>query len=252
MITKNLDIKEYKEVDDEVIRIMASDESVDRDNDIIKVDGWNVENWLKTGSLIYGHDPSSPFNVIGSAEKAEVQDGKLYLYSRLAKKGTSPTHDAVRSLIDQKILRGVSVGFKSTDWEANEYGGRTFLKQELLEISLTPIPANQNAHVVKNFDTKVCEDLGVKVEDNECEDYKSARENFMELADLYEELKEENELQRDVIDKLTKDLNDERSKYKSLLKQILEKDDKQEETKEVEPERTLSEKELKFLNLLKK
>jgi len=132
MFNKNMEIQEYKEVDDEVIQIMASDESVDRDNDIIKVGGWDTSNWLKSGSLLYGHDPSSPFNVVGSAEGAEVKDGKLYLYSRLAKKGTSETHDAIRSLIDQKILRGVSVGFKSTDYEDNEHGGRNFLKQELL------------------------------------------------------------------------------------------------------------------------
>ena len=240
-MTKELEIKEYKEVDDDVIEIMASDESIDRDNDIIKVDGWNTANWLKTGSLLYGHDPSSPFNVVGTAEGAEVRDGKLYLKSRLAKKGTSPTHDAIRSLIDQKVLRGVSVGFKSTDHEPNEHGGRNFLKQELLEISLTPVPANSNAHVVKDFTQKTCEDLGISTQDIEVVDTNFQEEN--------EALKEEIELQDKAMVKLLKDLDDQKEKYKELLKEYLSKDEVQEETQDVEPDNTPS-KETRFLDIL--
>lgn len=243
MINKNLEIKEYKEIDDEIIEIMASDESVDRDNDVIKVDGWNVDNWLKTGSLIYGHDPSSPFNVVGTAHGAEVRDGKLYLYSKLAKKGTSENHDAIRSLIDQKILRGVSVGFKSSDFEANEFGGRNFLKQELLEISLTPIPANSNAHVVKDFTAKTCQDLGITIEDKEVEDTV-----LEENKGLTEEIAKQDEL----IVSLLKQLDDQKEKYKQLLENYLSKEEVQDETKDVEPEQTpqISDKAKLFLNLL--
>jgi HK97 family phage prohead protease len=143
---KQVEIKEYKEIDDEVIEILASDESTDRDNDVIKADGWEFSGWLKSGSLLYGHDPSNL--PIGSAEGARVTDGKLYLYSRLAKKGTSEWHDTIRSLLEQKILKGASVGFKPYEYENNEFGGRTFTKSELLEISLTPVPANINAQVI--------------------------------------------------------------------------------------------------------
>lgn len=145
-MNKQLPIEEYKELDDEVIEILASDESTDRDNDVIMADGWDFSGWLKTGSLLYGHNPSNL--PVGSAEGAKVVDGKLYLYSRLAQKGTSEWHDTIRSLLDQKILKGVSVGFSPKEYEPNEQGGRTFLKQELLEISLTPVPANSNAQVI--------------------------------------------------------------------------------------------------------
>lgn len=142
---KQIGIEEYKEINDEVIEILASDDSVDRDQDIISPDGWDFSGWLKSGSLLYGHNPSNL--PVGSAEGAKVADGKLYLYSKLAKKGTSEWHDTIRSLLEQKILKGVSVGFKPKQYEPNEHGGRTFLKQELLEISLTPVPANSNAMV---------------------------------------------------------------------------------------------------------
>lgn len=148
---KQIGIEEYKELDDEVIEILASDESTDRDNDVITADGWDFSGWLKSGSLLYGHNQANL--PVGSAEGAKVADGKLYLYSRLAKKGTSEWHDTIRSLLEQKILKGVSVGFKPYEYEPNDFGGRTFLKQELLEISLTPVPANSNAMVqIKEMD----------------------------------------------------------------------------------------------------
>lgn len=143
---KTLSVTEYKELGDEIVELLASDETVDRDRDVIMASGWNVENWLKSGSVLYGHNPSAL--PIGSAESARVENGKLYLYTRFAKKGTSEWHDTIRSLIEQKILKGVSVGFKTDEYEQNEEGGRNFIKNELLEVSLTPVPANPNAMVV--------------------------------------------------------------------------------------------------------
>jgi len=160
---KTYEIKEYKEVDDEVISILASDETVDRDNDVILARGWSVNNWLKTGALLYGHQTHEL--PVGSAEGAEIRGDKLYIYSKLAKKGTSEWHDAIRSLINQKILKGVSVGFKATDFENNEYGGRTFKSQELLEVSLTPIPANANAQVlIKEYSKETQDKLIQEIE----------------------------------------------------------------------------------------
>ena len=159
LIIKNIDIKDYKEIDDELIQIMASDETVDRDKDVIKADGWSTDNWLKTGALLYGHDSSKL--PVGSAAKAEItNDGRLLLYSKLAKKGTSEWHDTIRSLIDQKILKGVSVGFIGEEYDKNDHGGLTFTKQELLEISLTPIPANANARLlVKDYSEEIKDKL---------------------------------------------------------------------------------------------
>lgn len=174
MIQKNMEIQEYKSIDDEVIEILASDETVDRDRDVIKAKGWQVDNWLKNGALLYGHDPSSPFNVIGSPVNAEIRGSKLYVQVRLAKAGTSPAHDAVRSLIEQKILKGVSVGFKSEDYEPNEFGGRTFKSQELLELSVVPVPANPSARMLLKSFGKEVEDLLIKEEDNKIEEEEKA------------------------------------------------------------------------------
>lgn len=165
LIEKNLEIREYKEVNDEVIQILASDETLDRDNDVILASGWETDNWLKTGSLLYGHDASKL--PVGTADNAEIKDNKLYLYSKLAKKGTSEWHDTIRSLIDQNILKGVSVGFRAKEYDKNDKGGLTFTKQELLEISLTPIPANANARVLlKDYSQEMKDKLFKKQEED--------------------------------------------------------------------------------------
>lgn len=180
MENKNYEIKEYKEVDDEVISILASDETVDRDNDIILASGWDTKNWLNTGALLYGHNYDSL--PVGTAHGAEVVGDKLYVYSKLAKKGTSEWHDAIRSLIAQKILKGVSVGFKATDFEPNSYGGRTFKKQELLELSLTPIPSNPNAKLlVKDYSKEIQDKLVVQEKQEETQDVELAA-TFLELV----------------------------------------------------------------------
>lgn len=176
-------IEGYKEVDDEVIEILASDESIDRDNDVIKVDGWDTQGWLKSGSLLYGHDPSNL--PVGSAHDAKVKDGHLYLYSKLARKGTSEWHDAIRSLVEEKILKGVSVGFKATEYEPNDVGGLTFLKQELLEISLTPVPANANARVlVKEYSQDIKNKLFITDSEpsEEAKEAEQKEKRFLELV----------------------------------------------------------------------
>lgn len=155
-VRKNYSIEEYKEIGDESIQIMASDETVDRDADIIMADGWSTANWLNSGSLLYGHQPHEL--PIGTAESAQIINKKLVVTSKLAKKGTSEWHDAIRSLVEQKILRGVSVGFQAKEWTDNANGGKTFMKQELLEVSLTPIPANPSAKVLIKSYTQETQD----------------------------------------------------------------------------------------------
>lgn len=150
--SKLMSVQSYKAIGDSAIEIVASDESVDRDGDVIIASGWDCANWLKSGSLIYGHDPSEPENVIGKAESAEVKDGKLVVSCTIAAPGTSPMHDCIRALLEQKILRGVSVGFRSNDYEPNQSGGLNYKSAELIEVSLTPVPANPNAMVLmKSF-----------------------------------------------------------------------------------------------------
>lgn len=161
---------EIKSVKDRMVTFLASDESVDRDKDIIMADGWITKNFMKSGAIIYGHDPRDKLPVAKPIE-TKIENNQLLITAKFADEGTSDFTDAVYSLVKQGILRGVSVGFQALEKpEQNEFGGVTFTKQELLELSLTPIPSNANARVlVKEFKDDI-QDLLLLKEKDEIED----------------------------------------------------------------------------------
>ncbi len=217
--TFQLEIKEIKdEENNRQVTFIASDESVDRDQDVIMSSGWDYKNFVKSGSIIYGHDPREKLPVAKPID-VRIANKQLLITAKFAEQGTSDFNDAVYSLVKQGILKGVSVGFQALEHKPNDHGGRTFSKQELLELSLTPIPANANARVlVKEFSEEVQD----KLLDNET-------------------IKKE-KLVNEIVDIVTKRLTEE----------VLEKEEEVQEEAVAEPEpKTLSEKEEKFIKMVK-
>jgi hypothetical protein len=128
---------------------MAS-ESVDRMGDVIEIGGIDLASFKANPIALWGHDSSSP---IGTWEAVRKVGGQLIGKLRLAAEGTSPLIDRLRALIEQRILRAVSVGFLPTaDPEPLGKGrGLRFTKTELLECSLVPVPANATALRLKHL-----------------------------------------------------------------------------------------------------
>ena len=151
---------------DRTATFIISTDDVDRDKDVIKQDGWQLDNFWKNPILQVHHD-NHTFPV-GKFSNIYTQDGKTYGTAQFADKGTSEVADLAYDLIQQDILRSVSVGFQGIESEPNDHGGLDYIKQELLEVSLVNVPANQNAQVVakdysaetkgiifKDYETKV-------------------------------------------------------------------------------------------------
>lgn len=134
---------------DELFDVVMSDETVDRVGDIVSADGWKLANFRKNPVALYGHDSSHL--PIGRWENVRVEGKKLIGKLRLAEPGTSGLVDAIRSLIKQKMLNAVSVGFRTQKAEPidpNEpWGGYRYLQQELVECSVCAVPANPNAMI---------------------------------------------------------------------------------------------------------
>jgi HK97 family phage prohead protease len=130
---------------------VLSDESVDRMGEIITAGGWELGNFKKNPIALFGHRGDFP---IGKWKDLRVEDGALRGHLELAKEGTSARINEIRSLVEQGILRTVSVGFhplkqEPMDDKADKYFGPfKYLKQELLETSLVSVPANPNAIAV--------------------------------------------------------------------------------------------------------
>jgi HK97 family phage major capsid protein/HK97 family phage prohead protease len=122
---------------------ILSDDSEDRVGDVIDASGWELENFKKNPVALFAHDSGSL--PIGKWENVRVEGKQLIGKLVTAAKGTHAMIDGVISLIEQKILNAVSVGFMPKEMEPIPQGGWRFLRQELLEVSVVPVPANPNA-----------------------------------------------------------------------------------------------------------
>jgi len=134
----------FKDLGDGKLELTASDESVDRDGDIIRAKGWDLKNYRKNPIVLFAHQYDSL--PVAKAEKTWVEGDKLKSLFEFA-----PTQDAqdIYSLYKGGFLNAFSVGFIPTKWNdiPNEdpesfSRGREFTKQELLEISCVPVPSN--------------------------------------------------------------------------------------------------------------
>ena len=124
-------------------RFIMSTASTDRMGDVIEQDGWDLRPFKQNPIALFQHNADKP---IGVWEDVRVEAGKLTGRLKLAARGTSQFLDELHALIEQRILKAVSVGFRPLKHEPLEKGGGyRFLKQELMECSLVSIPANSEA-----------------------------------------------------------------------------------------------------------
>lgn len=125
------------------IEYVLSDETKDRYGDVIVADGWQLGNFKKNPIALFSHFPFEP---IGSWESVRVEGKALVGRLKLAAKGTSQRIDEIISLVEQGVLKAVSVGFRAMAQEPMPDGrGIRYTKQELMECSVVSVPANPNA-----------------------------------------------------------------------------------------------------------
>jgi HK97 family phage prohead protease len=140
---------ELTKASDGTYEYVASDESVDRYGDVIRVSGWDLKNYRKNPIILFAHQKDNP---VGTASKVWIEGTKMMVRIKMADEGTSPFIDTLRKLMDQNIVRAVSVGFLPTvqpnyirDEKNDMITGIEYVGQELLENSLVTVPANPAA-----------------------------------------------------------------------------------------------------------
>jgi len=139
--TQNV-ISSIKENEDDcgTFEVVVSDESVDRQGEIVKVDGWDLKNYMNNPVVLWAHDYSLP--PIGVVTECFVRGKQLIAKGKFAPASANPFAQQIRKLYDLKFQNTVSAGFIPT---AYDRATSTSVKQELLEISFVPVPANANA-----------------------------------------------------------------------------------------------------------
>jgi HK97 family phage prohead protease len=129
---------------DRVFHFIASDGSIDRMGDVIAPQGWQLSAFRKNPVVLFAHDSASL--PCGRAVDVGIEGNKLVASIRFAQTAMGRT---VAGMIGGGFLRAESVGFKPVKFafakSASRQGGIDFAEQELLEISIVPIPANPNA-----------------------------------------------------------------------------------------------------------
>ena len=123
------------------LRFIISTGDVDRDNDTIDPTGWELTNFKANPVVLWAH--SHRDLPVARAIEIGVEAGKLVAVAEFAPHAFAET---VLGLLRGGFLRATSVGFRALEWSMNEERhGVDFKRQELLEFSIVPVPANQNA-----------------------------------------------------------------------------------------------------------
>lgn len=128
-------------------RFVFSDGSVDRAGDRIDPAGWQTEAFMRNPVALWAHDSFAP--PIGRASNVGRVGDKLKGDVEFMPADISPFADSVLRMIDGGFVRAVSVGFIPLKWSFSKDKDRPygvdFEKQELIEISVCPVPCNPNA-----------------------------------------------------------------------------------------------------------
>lgn len=143
---------EVKEVAPRVLEFVGSTEDRDRAGDIIMASGWQLKNYKKNPVFLWAHQYDMP--PVGKATKVWAEDNRLKFNIQFATRDEYEFADTVYKLYKGGYLRATSVGFmplesepitQKEDDDMLFHQATRFLKQDLLELSGCPVPANPNA-----------------------------------------------------------------------------------------------------------
>ena len=142
---------------DRTLAFFASTQGVKRDGNTIRTSGWELDNYLKTGApVLWSHDLRQPAIGIAPSMRKDRIGGQDVLACEVtfAQPGDYAFADTLYRLYssDPPIMRAGSVQWNPLEWyprtdaaSKQSLGGYEFVRQELLEFSLVPVPADPDA-----------------------------------------------------------------------------------------------------------
>jgi HK97 family phage prohead protease len=168
------------------LRFCFSDGSVDRAGDTIDPKGWQLSEFNRNPIALWAHDSAAP--PIGRASNVAVVGKRLMGDIEFAPAETYEFADTIYKLLKGKFLSAVSVGFNPLDWTFAEDKSRPygidFKRQELMEISVCPVPCNANALVearAAGINTRLIAEWAEKVLDTGGSEQDRARARYYAL-----------------------------------------------------------------------
>jgi HK97 family phage prohead protease len=145
-------IRKFSGLPDNEAELLASTATPDRMGDVIDQGerAISYSAWMALGgTILRDHDNRQP---VANTIRANAAPAGFTCRIKFPDWGVSGIADQTRREVKAGLLVGVSIGFSPISYELREpnkpYAGLRFKEIELLEISLTAIPANADAMVV--------------------------------------------------------------------------------------------------------
>lgn len=148
--TKGLTEDDDGEIKSITIEGYASTNDIDRAGDVVSASVWEkgLENYLKNPIILAYHDYHEP---CGRMLEHRADKKGLWIKARI-----SSAAEDVYKLVKDGVMTAFSIGFRILDAEYNQAAEVFLIKEiELHEISVVPVPCNQNTlfSLSKAFDT---------------------------------------------------------------------------------------------------
>jgi HK97 family phage prohead protease len=132
-------------VGDRTLRFVISTEAVDRDDDVIKASGWQLENYKRNPVVMFNH-LTDGFPI---AKCTWIKQVGKELHARVEFAPANipivgPQAEAVFQLCKSQFMSATSVGFKPLEWKwaEGDKDGIVYETSELLEFSIVSVPSN--------------------------------------------------------------------------------------------------------------
>lgn len=137
-------------------RLVVSEETPDRIEDVVLLDGGEYDDFYNNPVMYFGHDKFTMPGLIGAWEVPLKREGSQLIGTPVfMDAGINPDADMASEMFDGGWLRGASISFlpkssrKATEAERKERGLSKFAvvheKWSLLEISLVSLPMHAHA-----------------------------------------------------------------------------------------------------------
>jgi HK97 family phage prohead protease len=144
-----------QKIDDRSLLFTISTGCVDRDQDMIDVKGWQLDNFMRNPVVLWSHRADEL--PIGKTIDIGTDASRLYAAVKFLPGGygdASDLADCVYRMAADGYINATSVGFRPLEWDFTDdptrdaegwMPGIDFRAQELVELSIVSVPSNPEA-----------------------------------------------------------------------------------------------------------
>jgi len=126
-----------------VISFIGTNEAKDRSGEILTLDGWQIDNFMKNSVFLWAHKYDEP--PVGKAVSISMVPTGMKFDIEFADRDTYAFADTIFRLYKGGFLKAVSVGYRELERVEDQDGNVRVTRKELYELSAVPVPCNPEA-----------------------------------------------------------------------------------------------------------